>query len=477
MQHETLRAAILGSDLILAALPAEPVQVVNACLALGYDFVVPASWGDELIANGVLEELAQRPPGTTILCSCPNARRRILSAGSELTPFLVQTVAPPVAAARYLRALNGESNLRITYVGSCPDAEDESISERITPAEFFELCDNYDVSITEQPTVFESFMPTDRRRCLSLPGGLPTSESVRAVQQLTDIIAIDSDAVAFEVTQYVISGRPALLDLSAAVGCACSGFVAGREATARHGRETLVALEPPRAPSPVIDLRIPVDLELPGQTPVPSLYEESIPLSVVVGADLSNSDNAPLGDSATGVDLSWGESSFDFDDVRADAVPLTGSASASGGVRHADTAGLSQSGEGPTQAERRSAVGRDEIRAPRTRGPGGTPTGAPAIQTPAGPLPRAYMMMKRIKASGEHPAVTRRETPQVQNVVPRSPTPVRTNTQVPEKESAGAASRERRESKGHASASGGRGPVENVLDILTKAIRDVVEPR
>jgi hypothetical protein len=99
------------------------------------------------------------------------------------------------------------------------------------------------------------------------------------------------------------------------------------------------------------------------------------------------------------------------------------------------------------------------------------------MQTPAGPLPRAYLMMKRIKASGEHPAVTRRETPPMQNGVVRSPTPVRTNTQIPEKESAGAVSREQRESKGQSSASEGRGPVENVLDILTKAIRDVVEPR
>ena len=36
---------ILGTDAILAALPATPIQLAHACLRIGYQHVVPASWG------------------------------------------------------------------------------------------------------------------------------------------------------------------------------------------------------------------------------------------------------------------------------------------------------------------------------------------------------------------------------------------------------------------------------------------------
>jgi hypothetical protein len=39
---------ILGTDAVLAAAPATPVQLAHACLAAGYGAAVPASWGDEL---------------------------------------------------------------------------------------------------------------------------------------------------------------------------------------------------------------------------------------------------------------------------------------------------------------------------------------------------------------------------------------------------------------------------------------------
>ena len=55
---------ILGTDAVLAAGPATPVQLVHACRAAGYDAVIPASWGDEepphagfFAAKGVLEAL------------------------------------------------------------------------------------------------------------------------------------------------------------------------------------------------------------------------------------------------------------------------------------------------------------------------------------------------------------------------------------------------------------------------------------
>src|SRR6185436_19392880 len=50
----TVPIVILGTDALLAALPATPVQLAHACLRAGFANVVPASWGDELIASAVL---------------------------------------------------------------------------------------------------------------------------------------------------------------------------------------------------------------------------------------------------------------------------------------------------------------------------------------------------------------------------------------------------------------------------------------
>src|SRR5690242_2334947 len=107
---------VLGTDALLAALPATPVQLAHACLQAGYQQVVPASWGDELVAQVVLRRLEEPRPSAAIQCSCPLVSHRLLASGSDLGPFLISVVAPPVALARYLRSVYSGSGVHITYV-------------------------------------------------------------------------------------------------------------------------------------------------------------------------------------------------------------------------------------------------------------------------------------------------------------------------------------------------------------------------
>ncbi len=489
-QRETLQAAILGSDLVLGSLPAEPVQVINACFALGYDIVVPASWGDEIIASSVLDELSDRPPGTAILCACPNARERLLSTGNELLPFMLHTVSPPVAAARYLRAVHGASSLHITFVGACCGADDESISERLTPSQFLEMCTKRGVSLTDQPRVFESCIPTDRRRHFSLPGGLPTPEAVRAVHAGTDVLSMDSNSLAFDLTQCIISGRNALLDLAPAVGCPCSGFV-GVSAW-NDGRETLAALEPPRSPTPVVDGRIIVDLELPGHTPAIPSYEESVPLNVVVGADLSefgrefheaveargdggasHADETPasrdaelpggqtlLAQAASAIEMSWNETALDFDVAMLNS-PRQDRQTPVSSFTQRDAEAEHPRRETPETEPARTATPAAPIPIRRSSG---TPTGTPAMRTPAGPLPRAYLMQRRL-VTGEDPTLP------VPEVAPANPVIDNNQLDTAQSVESNAAS-----TLPPAPSRSPRGTVDSVLDILSKAIRDVVEP-
>ena len=90
---------ILGADALIAARPATPIQLAHACALAGYESVVPASWGDELIAAASLRALREHGRIPAIQCSCPHVARRLLATGTELRPFLVSLIAPPVVLA------------------------------------------------------------------------------------------------------------------------------------------------------------------------------------------------------------------------------------------------------------------------------------------------------------------------------------------------------------------------------------------
>src|SRR5262245_21127747 len=97
---------ILGTAAVLAAQPATAVQLAHACIEAGFVNVIPASWGDELIAAGTLRRLPEFGDGPVIQCSCPIVAHRLLSVSSDLRPVMLPLVPPPVALARYVRALS-----------------------------------------------------------------------------------------------------------------------------------------------------------------------------------------------------------------------------------------------------------------------------------------------------------------------------------------------------------------------------------
>ena len=258
--------AVLGADALLAAMPATPVQLAHACMLAGYQSVVPASWGDELIAAATLRALEKFGQLPAIQCSCPFVAHRLLAAGTDLRPFLVSLVAPPVALARYLRAAHAPAKLRITFVGRCPGAAEESIDARLTPEELLAMLADRGITLEDQPRVFDSVLPPDRRRFRSQPGGVPTPEMLWSTGSVANggrrtLVELHGDELPLELAQHLLAGKPALIDVAAKLGCLCSGAAPGVEAT--KTRAGVIAIEPPRAPSPVVDERVPVDLELP----------------------------------------------------------------------------------------------------------------------------------------------------------------------------------------------------------------------
>ena len=254
---------VLGADAVLAALPATPVQLAHACRALGYDVAFPASWGDEVVAGSCLERLGEFGDGPAILCSCPLVTERLSRSGDELAPFMMNLVPPPVAAARYLRALYGKRPVRITYAGACPSASDPSIDARISPSQLLLAFEERGIVLAAQPEFFESVLPPDRRRYQSVPGGAPCAERLDEVdggRELVELSCAD-DEIAVEIAQRLVTRQRALIDLAPRMGCVCSGALA--VGAAPGARATLTALEPPRSSAPVLDPTIRVDATLP----------------------------------------------------------------------------------------------------------------------------------------------------------------------------------------------------------------------
>lgn len=249
---------VLGTDTLLAALPATSVQVVHACLAAGFDAVVPSSWGDELVAAACLNELSSREAGPVIQCSCPCVARRLTSGGGELEKFLLPLESPPVAVARYIRALYGAAPVSITFAGACPAAADSLIDRALEPSDFLALLAERGVSLGDQPVVFDSILPPDRRRHRSLPGGVPSPEALQEHGAARILVEIAAEAFAAELAEHLLQGESVLLDLAPRLGCACSGSVA--QIGARRARSVVCSLEPPRASTPVVDLEVNVKL-------------------------------------------------------------------------------------------------------------------------------------------------------------------------------------------------------------------------
>ncbi len=256
---------ILGADALLAALPATAVQLFLACLRAGYQSAVPASWGDELVAEGYLRELEHRDGRPAICCACPLVTARLTGTGTELSNALIPLAAPPVAAARYLRRLAGSTPLHVTYVGTCPfddgGASATAIDEQIAPHEFLDRLADLGIRLEEMPTTFDDVLPPDRRRHLSIPGGLPTAQAMAERGLPYRVLEVDGADFAAELAEQLMGGEAILLDVAPRLGCACSGAVAGMAPA--NARAVVMALEPPRSPQPVVDRSVRVDVRVP----------------------------------------------------------------------------------------------------------------------------------------------------------------------------------------------------------------------
>lgn len=260
---ETLAILVVGTDTVIEALPARPIQLANACGALGFDLVVPLSWGDELVAEATIRALKNRSPGPALLCVCPLVRERLSKSGAGLAGSMVSLQSPAVAVARHLRATITGRIGSVSFVGRCPDAKSPEYDASYTPDEFFGILRARGIQVHRQPDVFQDRLPPDRSRHISLPGGSPTPEALWQRCGEIALVQVDSTDFAVDIAQHLMSSNSVLVDPGPALGCFCAGVTHGT--TSASARIAVTSLDPPRSKTPPVSFEVVAELLLPIQ--------------------------------------------------------------------------------------------------------------------------------------------------------------------------------------------------------------------
>jgi hypothetical protein len=257
---ESLAVLVVGTDTLIEALPARPIQLAHACGELGFDLVVPLSWGDELVAEAALRDLEGVSPTQAVLCSCPLVRRRLLQAGADLAGVMVSLVPPPLAVARHLRASLGTRVASLTFVGKCPGAATPEYDVTYDPVGFLQILRDRGIKVELQPDTFVDRLPPDRRRHVSLPGGCPSPEMLWQRCHEMSLTEVEGPDLAVEIAQHLFLSQPTLIDLASGVGCHCCGVTSATKGSS--ARVAVMSLEPPRSATPVITEAVLPDLSL-----------------------------------------------------------------------------------------------------------------------------------------------------------------------------------------------------------------------
>lgn len=166
-----IQAVILGTDAVLAARPAEPIQLARACQRAGFDFVAPVSWGEELLATRIADVVDEHRPATLVVAHCPFVAESLRARPPRAAA--IASVSPPVATARYIRAALPSHLVHITYVGACPGASAPDIDHRMLPDVLIAWLIEAGIDVQTQPCHLDGLLPPDRARHASMPGASP----------------------------------------------------------------------------------------------------------------------------------------------------------------------------------------------------------------------------------------------------------------------------------------------------------------
>ncbi len=167
--------ALLGSEIKVAAICGPSIsgefhditdyrKFVDMIRALGFEYVVEASFGVDLVAHKYKELFDDFKGKYYITANCPSVVSFIQKFHPELTENLAPIVSPMIAMTKVVRKKYGE-NVKVVYIGPCIESKKESekisndgkVDSVLTFTELRQLFSEY--GITEKKVEFSDFDP------------------------------------------------------------------------------------------------------------------------------------------------------------------------------------------------------------------------------------------------------------------------------------------------------------------------------
>jgi len=262
-----LELAVRGDAVLLLSVEAEvyfhprtPVQLVNACYRAGFPIVHRGVLGDELVAAEYQRLWDDQVWGTMIRSTCPVVVETVRRSYPELLPYLALVKTPLAAEVDYLTAKHGD-DVRIVYAGVCLDNGDNTLDAVITLDELAQLLRAREVDIGAQSVHFTR-IPEERRRHVSMAGGLPLAMLTREPQASRRFRKIRRDLGQLDTISKAVTQEGmevGFVDILPCEGCLDHPLLGPRDELFWR-RKTLADGEPPRSPVAVLDPAVTVDV-------------------------------------------------------------------------------------------------------------------------------------------------------------------------------------------------------------------------
>jgi [FeFe] hydrogenase (group B1/B3) len=214
-------------------------QVVSGIKALGFDSVVEAALGADMVAKAESQELAEK--GFLTSSCCPAFVSYVKNSCPELAEYVSHNLSPMATVSRFIKEKH--PNSKIVFIGPCTakkaevqlDSVKPYVDAVITFEELQALLDSRDIEITdldESPLDGASYFGRIFARC----GGLADAVAEGLKEQGLDdfkLKAVSCDGIE-ECKQTLLKKKKNVLDANFIEGMACVGGCIGGAGCLTH---------------------------------------------------------------------------------------------------------------------------------------------------------------------------------------------------------------------------------------------------
>src|SRR4029077_12434938 len=187
-----------------------------------------------------------------IRSTCPVIVETVRAQYPELIPYLAPVATPIAAEARYLKRVYG-AGTPVVYAGVCLTEGGPDVDAAVTFEELEGMFRQRGIVVAEQAEYFTR-VPEERRRHLSLAGGLPLdvlleeTQASRRFRKFRGLGGLAAIAHAVAVDRLDLG----FVDIPPGEGCLAHPWLGPRDELYRR-REIVGATEPARSKLPVVE--------------------------------------------------------------------------------------------------------------------------------------------------------------------------------------------------------------------------------